>query len=95
MYGGHEMAGHADLALDVAALIVAVGGSAQRRAWLVAAGDATTLCEVLLALRPADLDLLLLAAAAELVRLERALRLERGAAMFGDVLVSHACGDSG
>jgi hypothetical protein len=89
------MAGHTNLALDVAALIVAVGGSTQRRAGLVSSGDATTLCEVLLSLCSADLDLLLLAAATELVGLEGALGLEGGAAMFGDVLVSHGCGDSG
>lgn len=88
------MAGHTNLALDVTTLIVAVGGGTQRGARLVSARDATTLCEVLLALCPADLDLLLLAAAAELVWLEGALGLEGGAAMFGDVLVGHGCGDS-
>jgi hypothetical protein len=56
---------------------------------LVSARNTTTLCEVLLALCPANLDLLLLAAAAELVRLESALRLERRAAVLGDVAVGH------
>jgi len=88
------MVGYTDLALNVAALIVAVRRSAQRSTGLVPSGDTTTLCEVLLTLRPADLDLLFLAAAAELVRLERALRLEGCAAMLGDVLVGHGCGDS-
>ena len=87
------MAGHTNLALDVAALIVAVGGGSQRGARLVSARDATTLCEILLALSPADLNLLLLAAAAELVWLEGALGLEGCAAVLGDVLVSHVCGD--
>lgn len=89
------MVGYTHLALDVAALIVAVGRCTQRGARLVSAGDATTLCEILLALCPADLDLLLLATPAELVRLEGALCLEGGAAVFGNVLVSHACGGSG
>lgn len=89
------MVGYTHLALDVAALIVAVGGSAQRGAGLVAPGDAAALCEVLFTLSPADLDLLFLAAAAELVRLEGALGLERGAAVLGDVFVGHGCGDAG
>lgn len=83
------------LALDVAALIVAVGRRPKRGARLVAPGNAAALCEVLLALCPADLDLLLLAAAAELVRLEGALGLERRAAVLGDVLVGHGCGGDG
>jgi hypothetical protein len=77
------------LALDVGALIVAVGGGAERGAGLVAAGDTPSLCEVLLTLRLADLDLLLLAAAAELVGLERALCLESRATVLGDVFVGH------
>jgi hypothetical protein len=82
----HEMmmAGQTNLALNVAALIFTVGGSSQRRAGLVSSRNATTLCEVLLSL---------CSAAAELVGLEGALGLEGGAAMFGDVLVSHGCGD--
>lgn len=86
------MVGYADLTLDVATLIVAVGGRTQRRSGLVAPGDAAALGEVLFTLRPADLDLLFLAAAAELVRLEGALRLERGAAVLGDVFVGHGGG---
>jgi hypothetical protein len=77
------------LVLNVAALIVTVGSSSKGSARLVSARNTTTLCEVLLALCPANLDLLLLAAAAELVRLESALRLERRAAVLGDVAVSH------
>jgi hypothetical protein len=92
--GRHEMVGYTDLALNVAALIVAVGGCTQRGAWLVAASDTTTLCEVLLTLGLADLDLLFLAAAAEFVRLESALRLEGCAAMLGDIFVGHDYSDS-
>lgn len=88
------MEGYTDLPLDVAALIVAVRCSAQRRTRPVsAAADAAAFCEVLFTLRPADLDLLLLAAAAELVRLEGTLGLESRAAVLGNVLVSHVCGD--
>jgi hypothetical protein len=86
--GGHE--GFTDLAFNVTALIVAVRGGTERGARLVAAGDTTSLCEVLLALCPADLDLLLLAAAAELIRLKGALRFEGRAAMLGNVLVGHS-----
>lgn len=82
------------LPLNVAALVVAVGRRAQRRSGAVgAACNAAALCEVLFALRPPDLDLLLLAAAAELVGLEGALGLEGCAAVLGDVFVGHACGD--
>ena len=88
------MVGYTDLPLDVAALIVAVGCRSQRGTGAVgAAANTAALCEVLFTLRPADLDLLLLAAAAELVRLEGALGLEGCAAVLGDVLVSHVCGD--
>lgn len=88
------MEGYTDLALDVAAFIVAVGGSAQRGARLVAAGDTTTLREVLFTLGPTDLDLLLLAATAQLIRLEGALGLEGRAAVLGDVLVGHGWGNA-
>lgn len=80
------------LVLDVATLIVAIGCGSKRSAGLVSACNATTLCEVLLALCPTDLDLLLLAAAAELVRLESALRLEGRAAVLGNVPVGHGWG---
>jgi hypothetical protein len=92
-YARVVMVGYTHLPLGVAALIVAVGSGAERGTGLVAASNTTALCEVLLALGPADLDLLLLAAAAELVRLEGALGLEGCAAMLGDVLVGHGCGD--
>lgn len=89
-----SMEGYTDLPLDVAALIVAVRCGTQRRTRPVsAAANTTALCEVLFTLRPADLDLLLLAAAAELVRLEGTLGLEGRAAVLGNVLVSHFCGD--
>jgi hypothetical protein len=83
--------GHTYLALNVAALIVAVGGSTERGSWLVPSSDTTALCKVFLTLRPADLDLLLFTAAAEFVRLEGALCLERRATVLGDVLVGHFC----
>ena len=89
------MVGYAThLALDVAALIVAVGSSAERGARLVPSSDTAAFCEVFLTLRPADLDLLLFTAAAEFVWLEGALRLERRATVLGDVLVGHSS-DSG
>ena len=86
--------GYTNLPLDVAALIVAVGRRSQRGTGAVgAAANTTALCEVLFTLRPANLDLLLLTAAAELVRLEGALGLESCAAVLGNVLVSHGVGD--
>jgi hypothetical protein len=80
------------LVLDVAALIVAVGSSSKGSARLISACNSTALCEVLLTLGPTDLYLLLLAAAAELIRLESALCLECCAAMLGDVAVGHGWG---
>ena len=63
------MVGYTDLPLDVAALIVAVGRCTQRGTGAVgAAANTAALCEVLFTLRPADLDLLLLAAALWLER---------------------------
>lgn len=86
--------GHTHLPLDVAALIVAVWCSTKRGTRSVgAASNTAALCKVLFTLRPADLDLLLLTATAELVRLEGALGLESCAAVLGDVLVSHGVGD--
>ena len=77
------MVGYTDLPLDVAALIVAVGRCTQRGTGAVgAAANTAALCEVLFTLRPADLDLLLLAAAAELVRLHDA-----GTIRIMDVLI--------
>jgi hypothetical protein len=82
---------HGYLALDSCRLIVAVGGGAQRGTQgLVAAGDASSLCKVLLALLLSDLDLLFLAAAAKLIGLQQVLCLEGGAAMLGNVAVRHA-----
>lgn len=84
------------LALDVSALIIAVWSSAQRstRAATFAGCDATALGEVLLPLLLADLDLLLLAAAAQLVGLEGVLRLERRATVLGNVAIGHVAGVS-
>lgn len=86
---GVAMAGQTYLTLDVGALIVAVGGCTERGARLVPASDTATLRKVLLTLRLTDLNLLLFTAAAELVRLESALGLERRATVLGDVLVGH------
>jgi hypothetical protein len=78
------------LALDSCRLIVAVGGGTQRGTQsLIAAGDASSLCKVLLALLLSDLDLLFFAAAAKLIGLQQVLCLEGGAAMLGDVAVRH------
>jgi len=78
-------------ALGVGSLIVAVWCSAERRtrAGLATATNASPLGEVLLTLLLANLDLLFLAAAAQLVRLESVLRLEGGAAVLGDITVRH------
>lgn len=71
-------------------LIVTVGGGTKGSTRSVLTGaDASSLGQVLLTLGLADLDLLLLAAAAELLRLEGVLRLELSAAMLGDVALSH------
>ena len=84
------MVGYTDLPLDVAALIVAVGCRSQRGTGAVgAAANTAALCEVLFTLRPADLDLLLLAAAAELIWLKGVLGLEGGAAVLGNITVRH------
>lgn len=50
---------------------------------------ASALRKVFFSLLSADLDLLLLTAAAQFVRLEGILRLELGAAMLGNVTFSH------
>jgi hypothetical protein len=83
------------LALDISPFIVAVGSGTQRSAGSVSASNATALCEVLLALGLSDLDLLFLAAAAELVRLESALRLEGRATVLGDIAFGHGGEDCG
>ena len=82
-------------ALGVGALIVTVWRSAERRtrATLATVTNASPLGEVLLALLLADLDLLLLTTAAQLIGLESVLRLEGGAAVLGDITVRHfVCG---
>lgn len=84
------------LALNVAALIVAVRSGTQRstRAATFAGSDAAALCEVLLSLLLADLDLLLLTTAAQLVGLEGVLRFERRATVLGNVAIGHVFGVS-
>lgn len=78
-------------ALSVGALIIAVRRSTERGtgAALATVANASPLGQVLLTLLLADLDLLLLATAAELIGLERVLRLESGAAVLGDITVRH------
>lgn len=81
--------GHGYLALNSCRLIITVGSGAQRGTKSLAAGNSSSLCEVLLTLLLSDLDLLFLAAAAKLVGLEQVLCLESGAAMLGNVAVRH------
>lgn len=74
-------------------LILAVGGGAEGGTRsVVASADASSLCQVLLTLCLSNLDLLLLATAAELIWLEGVLGLELGPSMLGDVALSHGCG---
>ena len=72
--------------------IIAIGGSTQgsTRAVITSANTAA-LGQVLLALRLADLDLLLFTTATQLLGLEGALRLELGATMLGNVTFGHGC----
>jgi len=75
-------------------LVITIGSGAERGTGSVLTGsNASPLGQVLLALRLADLDLLLLAAAAELFRLEGILRLELRPAMLRNVSLRH--GDEG
>lgn len=91
--GDVEMPNETYLRFSRSSIIVAVGSGAQRGTRPVCArGKASPLCQVLLTLRLANLDLLLLATAAEFFGLEGALRLEVGAAMLGNVAISHVCG---
>jgi hypothetical protein len=78
-------------ALGVGSLIITVRCSAERstRAGLATATNASPLCEVLLTLLLADLDLLLLAAAAKLLGLECTLRLDVCATVLGNVAFTH------
>jgi hypothetical protein len=79
-----------NLSLAGRVLIVAVWSGAQRRAGpVLASANTAAFGQVLLALRLADLDLLLFATTAELLRLEGALRLELGAAVLGNVAFGH------
>ena len=87
-----SMAWKTYLGLRWRVFIVAVGSSTERSTGTVLTGaDATTLGQVLLALRLADLDLLLFTAATQLFWFERVLGLELGAPMLGNVSVSHCC----
>lgn len=77
-------------------LIVAVGGGAERGTGAVGTGtDTAALGQVLLALLLPDLDLLLLATAAQLLGLECVLGLELGPTMLGNVAFRHGCGVDG
>jgi hypothetical protein len=77
--------------LSVGSLIIAVRRRTERstRSALAAVANASPLGEVLLALLLANLDLLLLTAAAELIGLESVLGLEGGAAVLGNITVRH------
>jgi hypothetical protein len=80
------------LGLGGSRVIVAVRGGAEGSARsLVAGADASALCQVLLAFRLSDLDLLLLATAPQLLGLERVFCLELGPAVLGNVAVGHGC----
>jgi hypothetical protein len=81
--------GGTHLAFDVTTLVIAVWGCTERSTRLIPSGNATALREVLLTFGAANLDLLLFAAATELVRLEGGLRLESVAAMLWDVPIRH------
>lgn len=81
------------LGLGRSSVIITVGRSAEGGTRTIfTSANSTPLCEILLALRFPDLDLLFLATAAKLLRLEGVLRLELGASMLGDVSLSHGCG---
>ncbi len=71
-------------------VIVAIGGCTKRGTRTVfTRSQAAALGEILLTLRLADLDLLLLATASKLLGLERVLRLELRSAVFWDVSLGH------
>lgn len=73
-------------------LILAVGGGAQGGTRSVlASADASSLCQVLLTLCLSNLNLLLLATAAELIWLEGVLGFELSPSVLGDVALSHGC----
>ena len=65
-------------------------GSARSRT--VSGSNPSSLREIFLAFGLADLDLLLLATASQLFRLEGVLRLELSTTMFWDVAFGHVCG---
>lgn len=78
------------LRLGRGGIIVAIRSGAERGTRAVGAcADSSALGQVLLALCPADLDLLLLAAPPQLIGLEGVLGLELGAPVLGDVSVGH------
>ena len=81
------------LALGRDIIIIAIGLGSKRctQTSTITARDASSLRKVLLALGLPDLDLLLLAAAAQLVGLEGVLGLELGAPVLGDVPIGHDC----
>ena len=74
-------------------VIVAIRSSTERRTRTVfARANTSTLGQVLLTLRLANFDLLLLAAASKLLRLEGVLGLELRPAMLGNVSFGHGAG---
>ena len=82
------------LRLSWCGVIVTIWCCAQGSSWSRSkVGSKTSaLCEVLIALGLANLDLLLLTTATELLWLESTLGLELGAAMLWDVTLRHGCG---
>ena len=74
--------------------VITIRGCAERSSWggslcPITSRDSSSLRKVLFSLGLADLDLLLLAATAQLVRLELPLGLELSAAMLGDEALGH------
>ena len=80
------------LALDSTGLIITLGGASQATANTnssIASHNTTSLSQTLLTLLLADLDLLLLAAATELIGTELVLGLELRPAMLGNIAFRH------
>lgn len=91
MYISKEWRWNANLTLGVGPLIVTVGGSAQRGSQcpITASIEASSLGEVLFTLLLPDLNLLLLTASTQLVRLESAFGLVVVPAVLGNVSLRH------
>jgi hypothetical protein len=79
------------LGLGGRSLIIAIWRGTKRGTETLAGSDTSSLGQVLFTLGLSDLDLLLFTSAAELFRLEGALRLELSPTMLGNVSISHGC----